>query len=76
MDLSSAFALVLKKHRLARNLSQAALAKQAGLHQTAIGFLERAERSPSIDTLEAISKALKTSVSELMVEAEKVQSRS
>jgi transcriptional regulator with XRE-family HTH domain len=76
MDLSSAFAVVLKKHRLERGLSQEALAKRAHLHQTGIGFLERAERSPSIDTLESISKALDVSVSSLLAEAEKLQKRS
>jgi len=73
MDLSSAFAVVLKKHRLDSGLSQEALAKRARLHQTGIGFLERGERSPSIDTLEAISKALGISVSSLMSEAERLQ---
>lgn len=76
MELSSAFAVVLKKYRLDRGLSQEALAKRAHLHQTGIGFIERGERSPSIDTLESISKALDIPVSSLMREAEKVQKRS
>lgn len=75
MSLSEAFAVVLKKHRMDRGLSQEALAKLAGLHQTGIGFLERGERSPSIDTLEAISEALGVSVSSLMSQAERVQRR-
>jgi transcriptional regulator with XRE-family HTH domain len=76
MSLSEAFAVVLKKHRLERGLSQEALAKKARLHQTGIGFLERAERSPSIHTLESISKALDIPVSTLISEAEKLQKRS
>lgn len=75
MSLSEAFAVVLKKHRMDRGLSQEALAKLAGLHQTGIGFLERAERSPSVDTLEGISKALKIPISDLLKEAEKLQRR-
>jgi len=75
MDLSTAFAAVLKKHRLKRGLSQEALAKLAGLHQTGVGFLERGERSPSIDTIESISKALDVPVSSLLSEAERVQKR-
>ncbi len=41
IDLSDAFASVVKKHREAKKVSRAALAEKAGLHQTYIGLLER-----------------------------------
>ena len=71
-DLSDSFAMVVQKHRKAKGLSRASLATGAGLHQTYIGLLERSERSPSLDTAQAIAKALDVSLSQLVIEAEKL----
>lgn len=68
---SAAFAEVVKSRREAANLSRAALARQAKLHQTYIGLLERGERSPNIDTAKAIAVALGTSLSAIIKDAEK-----
>ena len=68
---SDAFSEVVKKHREARKLSKAALAKKAGLHQTYIGLLERGERSPNLDTAKAIANALEISLGRMITEAEK-----
>jgi len=75
LELSDSFALVVQKHREAKGLSRAILAAEAGLHQTYIGLLERAERSPNLDTAQAIAKALGVSLSQLIIEAEKAQER-
>jgi ribosome-binding protein aMBF1 (putative translation factor) len=42
-ELSDSFAAVVEKRRKQKRLSRAALAAQAGLHQTYIGLLERGE---------------------------------
>ena len=73
--LSDAFSQVVKKHRVKRKLSRAALAEKSGLHQTYIGLLERGERSPNLDTAKAIAKALGLSLGKLIVEAERLQAR-
>jgi transcriptional regulator with XRE-family HTH domain len=49
---------LVKKHRLAKKLSQEALAEKADLHPTYIGLLERGQRTPGIDVAERIAKAL------------------
>jgi transcriptional regulator with XRE-family HTH domain len=41
-------------------LSQAELAERADLHVTAISLLERGKRSPRLDTLLALLRALET----------------
>jgi transcriptional regulator with XRE-family HTH domain len=74
--LSDAFSRVVAKHRENKNLSRAALAELSGLHQTYVGLLERGERSPNLDTAKAIASALGLSLSEMIAEAERMQTRS
>ena len=71
-EISDSFALVVQKHRKAKGLSRASLVTGAGLHQTYIGLLERADRSPSLDTAQSIARALGVSLSQLITEAEKL----
>src|SRR5262245_61881522 len=50
---------MIKAHRLARGLSQGALAERTGLSREAIGRLERGERlAPRRDTVTLLAKAL------------------
>ena len=73
LEMSDAFALVLKKHRTALKLSREALAQKAGLHQTYIGLIERGLRNPSLDAVDTIAEALDVSLSKLIAEAETVR---
>lgn len=74
--LSDAFARLVKQHREAKGVSRVALAEAAGLHQTYIGLLERGERSPSLDTANAIATALGMSLGDLIHQATKLQKSS
>lgn len=76
LSLSDAFSLVVKKRREESGISRAALARLAGLHQTYIGLLERGERSPNLDTANAIAQALSKSLEEMVAEAGKLQAGS
>lgn len=49
----------LKNLRLELGLTQAEVAKRAGIHVNFYARIERGEENPSYDTLEAIAKALK-----------------
>ena len=75
VELSDTFANVVKKNREAKNLSRAALAQLAGLHQTYIGLLERRQRSPNLDTAKAIANALGTPLATMVAESERMQKR-
>jgi transcriptional regulator with XRE-family HTH domain len=57
-SLQTTFAENLKTNRLRRKLSQEALAAQAGISVSYVSMLERAQRSPPLDTLEALGRAL------------------
>ena len=73
LSLSDAFSRVVEKHREENGMSRAALARLAGLHQTYIGLLERGERTPNLDTANAIASALGKPLEEMIVEAGKLQ---
>jgi transcriptional regulator with XRE-family HTH domain len=61
----------IRELRAQRKWSQEEFADRCGLHRTAMGFLERAERNPRLDTLMTISKGFGITVSELLQGIEK-----
>ncbi|MFT4039099.1 MAG: helix-turn-helix transcriptional regulator [Thermomicrobiales bacterium] len=48
----------IRRRRLEAGLSQEALAERADIHRNHIGFLERGERSPTVEVLARIASAL------------------
>ena len=63
----------VRERRKQRNLSQEALAHQAGVHTNVVGRLERGSYNITVLTLLAIAVKLNTSVAELFVGAAKRQ---
>jgi transcriptional regulator with XRE-family HTH domain len=57
----------VRQLRKIHKLSQEKLAEKAGLHPTFIGNIERAEKNPTITTLEKIAQAFKITLSELLI---------
>jgi len=64
--LRRSFAANLRREREALGLSQQALANLAGLHRTYVGSVERGERNISIDSAEALARALGVEAADLM----------
>ena len=58
MSLRRIVARNLKRLRKERELSQEELADLAGLNRNYIGMIERQENAATVDTLEALAKAL------------------
>ena len=56
----------LKAQRLKKKLSQEALASKAGISVSYVSMLERAERTPPLDTLESLASALGVSAVSLL----------
>ncbi len=52
----------VRELRKQKGYSQEQLADKAGLHRTYIGSIERGEQNVSIDNIDKIAKALKTSI--------------
>jgi transcriptional regulator with XRE-family HTH domain len=69
--LRAALAEQIRLFRSKRGLSQEELAFRAGLHRTYISLVERAKKSPTIDSLTRISAALNVRTSDLLAKAEK-----
>ena len=61
----------IRERRKQRNLSQEALALQAGVHPNVVGRIERGIYNPSVLVLNAIATKLNTSVLELFMGADK-----
>ena len=70
LEMSDAFAVVLRKHRKAKGLSQELLAEKADLHPTYIGLVERRLRNPSLNTAKALALGLGVPLARLISEAE------
>jgi transcriptional regulator with XRE-family HTH domain len=68
--LSTALVKILQRHRLEKKISRQALAEKAGLHQTAVGLIERGLRTPSVDSAHALATAMGIPLSKLIREAE------
>lgn len=71
--LSLILGQVVKRHRLAKKLSQESLAEKADVHPTYISLLENGHRAPGVDVAERIAKALGTKLSLLIAEAERAK---
>lgn len=55
----------IKRYRRIADLTQAELAHKAGISRVGLSDIERGLYNPSIDTLQAISKALNTSIDKI-----------
>ncbi len=65
------FAENLRKARLAKGLSQEALAELATLHRTYVGSVERAERNVSVDNMERLVAAVGVALPALLRESKR-----
>ena len=69
-SISAAFGQIIRDLRKRKGLSQEDLADRSGLHRNAVGLLERGERTPSIETLFALSHGLGIKASTLIAKLE------
>ena len=70
VEITVAFAAVLKKHRAGKRISQEKLAEKANIHPTHVGLIERSLRNPSLRVCKAIAEALGVPLAQMIDEAE------
>ena len=75
MTLAKIVARNLRAVRLAEGLPQQVLASRASVSVSYVSMLERGERSPPLETIEAMAKALKVSPLYLLQEKDETGSR-
>ena len=68
--LVEAFATVLRRRRLAQDLSQEALARRADVSMRFVSLLELGRHMPTINTMQKLAKGLGVPLSDLVREAE------
>jgi transcriptional regulator with XRE-family HTH domain len=66
MDLLTRFAGNVKRLRAKKKLSQKALADKVGISVSYVSMLERGQRSPPLETIEKMAKALGVPPSNLL----------
>lgn len=69
--ISTAFGLVLRKHRERAALSQEALAHASDVHRTYVSLIERGIRHPTLDVVFRLAEALQMAPSVLVAATEK-----
>lgn len=69
-SLRKAFGFTLRRLRQDRGLSQESLGFESGYHRTYISLLERGQKSPSLQTIFTLSKALNIEPNELIRQVE------
>jgi transcriptional regulator with XRE-family HTH domain len=69
-SLSERFGARVRALRTARGWSQARLAEAVGLSPNHVGVMERGEKAPTLDTVEAVARALDTTPALLVAEPE------
>jgi transcriptional regulator with XRE-family HTH domain len=66
MDLLGRFAANVRRLRAKKNLSQKTLADKVGISVSYVSMLERGQRSPPLETIERMAKALGVPPSSLL----------
>lgn len=74
--MADAFALVLRRHRERKALSQEKLAERSDLHPTYVGMLERRLRKPTLNVTKQLARGLGMSLARLVAEAEAIEQKS
>ena len=65
-SIEKSFGQVLQQLRKERGISQEELGFESGYHRTYISLLERGKKSPSLQTMFQLAKALKVKPSEIV----------
>jgi transcriptional regulator with XRE-family HTH domain len=71
VDIGDALGAAIRQQRLRAEMTQEALAHDAGISTTYLGQIERGLRSPSIAVVAAIADALNLRTSQLLQRAER-----
>ena len=69
--ICSALARILREERVERKMSLSAVAEKAGISYQMVGFVEKLERNPTLDTVLRICNALEIDIVDVLHRATK-----
>ena len=64
-DIKKKFGHRLRELRKEKDLAQDKLAMKDGLNPSYVGFIERAQRNPTLETIQKLASALEVDIKEL-----------
>jgi transcriptional regulator with XRE-family HTH domain len=76
LTLEEAFGQILRKLREDKGMKQVEVAEATGYSQRAVGVIERAEKSPTLRTMEDFSTFYRIPLERLIVQAKHLRNRS
>jgi transcriptional regulator with XRE-family HTH domain len=65
------FGLIVRRHRDRLGIPQEELAHRARLHRTYISLVERGLRNPTLEVIQALARALETTMTAMISELER-----
>lgn len=66
-NIHQKIAVNIRELRKQKQITQERLALEANLNRAYVGYIERGERKPSVETLEKLAKVLKVKIHELFI---------
>lgn len=66
-NIHQKIAVNIRELRKEKQITQERLALEANLNRAYVGYIERGERKPSVETLEKLAKVLKVKIHELFI---------
>jgi transcriptional regulator with XRE-family HTH domain len=69
-DLSKSFAVILRKHRKSKGVTQETLAEKADIASKMVSLIERGEINPTLNLMDSLAQGLDVPLNQLIKEAE------
>lgn len=66
-NIHQKIAVNIRELRKKKQITQERLALEANLNRAYVGYIERGERKPSVETLEKLAKVLRVKIHELFI---------
>ncbi len=74
-NLAKAFGIVLRKRRIAKDISQELLAEKADIAPKMVSLVERFQRNPSVNLADSLAQALEVPLWQMIKEAEDLRTK-
>ncbi len=74
-NMAKAFGVILRKRRIAKDISQELLAEKADVAAKMVSLIERFQRNPSMNLADSLAQALEVPLWQMIKEAEDLRKK-